>query len=393
MHNTESVDCVVIGAGVVGIAVARELAIAGREVLVLEAESAIATHTSSRNSEVIHAGIYYPTGSLKANLCVAGREALYEYCATRHIPFRRTGKLIVAASDDEHAKLEQIAARAAANGVDDLEWRDQRGIAALESAVRCREGLISPSTGILDSHAYILSLQGDLETAGGAIVCNSRVTDIRADDSSFYVLTGDSDFILHCNNVVNAGGLWAPQIAAHTDCMPDELVPVARFAKAHYFTYRGRSPFSTLVYPVPVDGGLGVHATLDLSGQARFGPDVEWVDGVDYSFDESRKARFIEAIRNYYPGIDAERLQPGYTGVRPKLSVQGEDPADFLIQTQAQHGIRGLINLFGIESPGLTASLAIARQVERELRNDVTRRHWKPEFRDAVEAQLARLPQ
>lgn len=361
MSAFDRIDCVVIGAGIIGIAVARELAMAGNDVIVLEAEAAIGTHTSSRNSEVIHAGLYYPAGSLKAVLCVEGRHRLYEFCDRRGVPFRRTGKLIVAGRGADERKLEDIAAAARRNGVDDLQWLSAADVAQREPTVTGSGGLWSPSTGIVDSHALMLALLADLEAANGVIACRSRVTNVFVERDGFAVST--DDYTLHCRRLINSAGLWAPSVAGTIDGLAATHVPEAHFAKAHYFTYAGRAPFKTLVYPLPEDGGLGVHATLDLGGGVRFGPDVQWVDGIDYRFDDSRKPGFIEAISRYYPELDPGKLQPGYTGIRPKLAGPGAPPADFVIQDATIHGIAGLVNLYGIESPGLTASLAIATRV------------------------------
>lgn len=361
MSAPDRIDCVVVGAGVVGIAVARQMALAGHDVIVLEAEAAIGSHTSSRNSEVIHAGLYYPAGSLKAVLCVAGREMLYAYCESRRVPFRRTGKMIVASETTDEHKLEAIAVAAGRNGVNDLEWLGAADIARREPAVKGSRGLWSPSTGIVDSHALMLALRADLEAANGVISCRTTVSAVRVERDGFAVVAGD--YTLHCRTLINSAGPWAPQVARSIDGLSSAHVPEAHFAKAHYFTYAGRSPFKTLVYPLPEDGGLGVHATLDMGGDVRFGPDVQWVDGIDYRFDERRKPAFVEAIRRYYPDLDPARLQPGYTGIRPKLAGAGAPAADFVIQGEATHGLSGLVNLFGIESPGLTASLAIAERV------------------------------
>ncbi len=360
----DKTDCVVIGAGVVGLAIARGLAMSGRDVVVLEAESAIGTHSSSRNSEVIHAGIYYRPGSLKAELCVAGRDKLYEYCVHRQVPFRRTGKLIVASAADDEEKLAALADTAAANGVGDLQWLDRRKLAKREPAILCRSALWSPSTGIVDSHAFMLALRADLEAADGVIACHSPVTAIFVEQHGFAVKTGTSgEFTLYCDRLINAAGLFATHVAETIAGLAAVHVPQAKYAKAHYFTYSGRSPFSTLVYPLPADGGLGIHATLDLGGSIRFGPDVDWVTSIDYRFDESRKDAFVDAIRRYFPDLDPARLHPGYTGIRPKLSGAGQPAADFLIQASDVHGVAGLVNLYGIESPGLTAALAIAERV------------------------------
>jgi L-2-hydroxyglutarate oxidase LhgO len=355
----ESVDCVVIGAGVVGLACARRLALDGHEVVVVERNGRIGEETSSRNSEVIHAGIYYPTDSLKAKLCVAGKAQLYEYCRIRSLPHRRCGKIIVASEPAQEAALEGYAAQAQSNGVP-LEWLDGSAVRALEPAVRASAGLFSKTTGIIDSHAYMVSLHGDLEGAGGVVAFNTEVLDLAVEDRLKVVTNG---MTLECRRLVNAGGLWAPDLARRLD----PAAPRARYACGHYFGYAGRSPFAHLVYPVAEPGGLGVHVTLDLAGQVKFGPDVMWLDEVDYTFDETRLPRFVESIQRYYPELEPERLQPGYTGIRPKIVGQGEPNADFRIDGPETHGIAGLVNLLGIESPGLTASLAIADLVAERL--------------------------
>ncbi|MGF1626597.1 MAG: NAD(P)/FAD-dependent oxidoreductase [Alphaproteobacteria bacterium] len=360
----ESVDVVVIGAGVVGLAVARALALAGREVMVIEREHAIGTGTSSRNSEVIHAGIYYRAGSLMARHCVAGKHALYAYCAERGIPHRRCGKLIVATAAEEVATLAQIKLRAEANGVDDMALLSAAEACALEPNLSCHGALLSPSTGILDSHAFMLSLQGDAEAAGAAVAFLSPLERAEASDSGFRLVVGGADpMALACRLLVNSAGLKAPAVARAIDRMPPDRVPTPFYAKGSYFTLAGRSPFSRLIYPVPVAGGLGTHSTVDLAGQARFGPDVEWVDRVDYAIDPDRSRSFYAAIRRYWPALPDGALQPGYTGIRPKIVPPAVAVQDFQIQGPADHGLVGLVNLFGIESPGLTASLAIADHV------------------------------
>jgi L-2-hydroxyglutarate oxidase LhgO len=365
---TESVDCVVIGAGVIGLAVARELAARGRDVVVLEAAAAIGTHTSSRNSEVIHAGLYYPTGSLKARLCVEGRARLYAYCAERGIAHRRIGKLVVATTPDEIAAVESYAAQGAANGVEDLAWLSRDAIRTLEPAVAAVAGFLSPSTGIVDSHALMLALQGDAERDGAVVALNARVVGGTAADGDLRLdVDGPEPLTLRCATIVNAAGLWAPHVARSLDGFPRDRVPTPFFAKAHYFALAGRSPFQHLVYPVATSAYLGVHVTLDLAGQARFGPDLEWVDGVDYRFDEGRAGAFYAAVRRYYPALRDGALVPGYTGVRPKIAGPGAPAADFVVQGPAAHGIPGLVNLFGIESPGLTSCLALADEVARAL--------------------------
>lgn len=358
------VDCVVIGAGVIGLAVARALASRGLEVVVVESAGAIGTGTSSRNSEVIHAGLYYPTGSLKARLCVAGREMLYRYCEARGIRHRRIGKLIVATTSDEVATLEKYLVQGLANGVDDLRWVEQAELAELEPHVRGVRALLSPSTGIIDSQEYLLALQADLEARGGQVVLNSHVTRIGRTGDGFAIFTGDApDAALRCRRVINAAGLHAQGVAATIEGLQRPTIPVQYLARGHYYSLSGKSPFNRLVYPVAETGGLGIHVTLDLAGTARFGPDVQWLRSIDYRFNGETREKFAAAIRRYYPALDDRRLQPGYTGIRAKLSGPGEPAADFMIQGTAEHRVPGLVNLYGIESPGLTAALAIAEEV------------------------------
>lgn len=360
----DEVECVVVGAGVIGLAVARALALSGREVLVLEAEGAIGTGTSSRNSEVIHAGIYYQAGSLMARLCVEGRRALYAYCAERGVPHRRCGKLIVATDAAEAGRLDGIRARAAANGVDDLAPLDRAGALALEPALACEAALLSPSTGILDSHAYMLSLRGDAERSGATFAFHSPVASGRvAGDGIALSVGGAEPLDLRCRLLVNAAGLHAPALARALAGLPPETVPGAWLAKGNYFSLAGRAPFTRLVYPVPVPGGLGTHLTLDLAGQARFGPDVEWVEAIDYAVDPRRGDGFYAAIRRYWPALPDGALVPAYSGIRPKIVPPGAPGQDFAVRGPREHGVPGLVNLFGIESPGLTASLALADHV------------------------------
>ncbi|MEJ8858677.1 NAD(P)/FAD-dependent oxidoreductase [Variovorax robiniae] len=360
-------DCAVIGAGVVGLAVARELALAGREVIVLESEGAVGTGTSSRNSEVIHAGIYYPKGSLKARLCVEGKWLLYEYLQARGLPFKRCGKLIVATSRAQVGELEAIRAKAAANGVDDLEWLDADAVREMEPKLHCLAALHSPSTGIVDSHALMLSLQGELENAGGVVALKSPVDRADCRDGAIVLQAADGTQ-LRCRSVVNAAGLGAPALARRFEGLDPGLVPTPYFAKGNYFTLAGRAPFSRLIYPVPEAAGLGVHLTLDLGGQAKFGPDVQWVESPDdLVVDPARGDAFYAEVRRYWPELPDGALLPGYAGMRPKISGPGQPPADFMIQGPEDQGVAGLVNLFGIESPGLTSSLAIARHVARLL--------------------------
>jgi L-2-hydroxyglutarate oxidase LhgO len=363
-RSMETVDAVVVGAGVVGLAVARALALAGREVLVLEAEESFGTQTSSRNSEVIHAGIYYPEGSLKARLCVAGKDLLYRYCAERGVAHRRIGKILVACDASELPVLATYARKAAANGVV-LEPLDAAAVARMEPAVRAVAGLWSESTGIVDSHGLMLALLGDAQAAGATLVTHTPVSHGQAVDGGIVLHTGGSDpMALRCSLLVNSAGLGAQRLARAIAGMPEALVPPAFYAKGHYFTLSGRSPFSHLVYPMPDHAGLGIHVTLDLGGQCKFGPDVtRWPQAPDFAFEDGLEAKFRGAIRRYWPDLPEGALQPGYTGVRPKVSGPTEPAGDFVLQGPAVHGVPGLVNLFGIESPGLTSSLAIAREV------------------------------
>ena len=360
----DKVECVVIGAGVIGLAVARRLAQAGREVILLEATEAIGTVTSSRNSEVIHAGIYYPAGSLMARMCVGGKRALYRYCRDHGIPHRNCGKLIVATTARETEKLQSIRAHAEANGVLDLQTLSGAAARALEPALNCDAALLSPSTGIIDSHAFMLALRGDAEDAGAACAFHTPLLRARAAGGRVELdAGGEAPMSLECRLLVNAAGLNAPEVARSIDGMPIELIPPAYLAKGNYFSCSARVPFSRLIYPVPEPGGLGVHLTLDMAGQARFGPDVEWVDAIDYAVDPARAERFYPAIRRYWPALPDGALMPSYSGIRPKIVPPAVAAQDFLIQGPRDHGVDGLINLFGIESPGLTSSLAIADHV------------------------------
>ncbi len=355
----DQADCVVVGAGVVGLAVARALALQGWDVLVLEAAGAIGTGTSSRNSEVIHAGIYYPQGSLKARLCVRGRELLYAYCAERHVPHRRCGKLIVATSEAQLPALRDVERRALANGVEGLAWLSRAQAQQLEPQLECLAALLSPETGIIDSHALMLALQGDLENAGGAVVFHSPVESMRVLAGGIALRTQDGTELL-ARTVVNAAGLGAPALAARIEGLDARHVPQAHYAKGSYFTLAGRAPFSRLVYPVPEAAGLGVHLTIDLGGQTKFGPDVEWVDRPDdLEVDPDRALGFYAEVRKYWPQLPDGALLPGYAGMRPKIHGPGEPAADFLVQGPAEHGVPGLVQLFGIESPGLTSALAL----------------------------------
>jgi len=359
----DKVDAVVIGAGVVGLAVARALAVSGRETIVLEAETTIGTGTSSRNSEVVHAGIYYPKDSLKARFCVKGRKALYSYCDSHGVAYRRCGKLIVATNETQLDDLSRIEAAARANGVEDIEQITPEVVLAMEPALSCAGALISPSTGIVDSHGLMLALQGDAEAAGTYIAFGSSVTGGRIGSGIIIdVATNGQTMRLAPGLLINSAGLHAQQVAKSIVGLPPQTIPPLRYAKGNYFVLSGRAPFTRLIYPVPEPGGLGVHLTIDLADQAKFGPDVEWVDRIDYAVDPERGDRFYSEVRKYWPELPDGALVPGYAGIRPKLPAADGHP-DFNIQGPETHGIDGLINLYGIESPGLTASLAIAEYI------------------------------
>ncbi len=369
--GVERIDCVVIGAGVIGLAAARALAVRGHEVVVLEAQGAIGSQTSSRNSEVIHAGLYYAPGSLKARLCVQGRGTLYAYCDAHRVAHRRCGKLIVATDADQVAALDRIEARGRANGVDDLRHLSAQQATALEPALHCVAALLSPSTGIIDSHGLMLALQGDAQDHGAMVALKSPLLRGRACAGGIELdVGGEQPMSVLARRVVNSAGLQAPAVAALIDGLDRVHVPQARYCKGSYFALGGRAPFTRLVYPVPDEAGLGVHLTIDLAGQARFGPDTEWLEPgqpIDYDVDARRAEGFDAAIRRYWPGLPAGALVPAYSGVRPKIVGPGEPAADFTIQGPDQHGVEGLVNLFGIESPGLTASIAIGEYVARQL--------------------------
>jgi L-2-hydroxyglutarate oxidase LhgO len=361
---SERVDAVVIGAGVVGLAVARALALKGHAPLILDREARFGSWTSSRNSEVIHAGIYYPRGSLKAALCVTGKEELYAFCARRGVPHRRIGKIIIAQGEHQLHDLEAIRRSGEKAGVTDLVTLDGPEARKLEPELSCAAALLSPSTGIIDSHAYMLALLGEAESRDAMLVTSTRVRRITRRHGLYHVWTdADGAAAVAAPILVNAAGLAAQDLALAIEGLDALHVPPIRYARGVYFTYSGKVPFSRLIYPVPEPGGLGTHLTFDLQGQARFGPDVEWIDAVDYTVDPSRKPNFAAAAQHIWPALDPDRLQPGYAGVRPKLSGPGEPAADFVISGPADHGCEGLVNLFGIESPGLTASLAIAQAV------------------------------
>lgn len=363
------IDCLVIGAGVVGLAVARELALAGREVVIAEAAEGIGTQTSARNSEVIHAGIYYPPGSLKARVCVEGRKALYRYLEERGLPHKACGKLIVATSEAQKPALETIMARAQASGVDSLRWLSGSEAKAMEPEVRCEIALLSPETGVVDSHALMLSLLGECEAAGGSLALNTPITGWRREAEGFSVDFGGTEPTTYTvRTVVNSAGHGAPKLLGLFDGFPAEHVPAQHYAKGNYFALTGRQPFTHLVYPVPEAAGLGIHATIDMGGRVKFGPDVEWVESdQDLVVDPARAEKFYAAIRTYWPALPDGALVADYAGIRPKLHGPTEPMPDFRIDGPEVHGVANLVNLLGIESPGLTSSLAIADMVVEKL--------------------------
>ncbi|MCB1998710.1 MAG: NAD(P)/FAD-dependent oxidoreductase [Burkholderiaceae bacterium] len=372
----DTLDTLVIGAGVVGLACARALALQGREVVVLETTDAIGSGTSARNSEVIHAGLYHEPGSWKARLCVEGRQRLYAYAAERGIPHRRCGKLIVATAAGQDTGLEAIRARAEACGVHDLQWLTAAQAQALEPALQCTAALQSPSTGIVDSHALMLALQGEAEDNGAMLALKSPVARIECRPAGCFTVHvgGDEPSVVQARQVVNAAGLHAQTLARQIVGLSPDHVPAQHWARGHYFALAGRPAFKRLIYPLPEPGGLGVHLTLDLAGQMRFGPDVQWVPvtepgAEDYGVDPARAQGFEHAIRRFWPALPAGRLQPAYAGLRPKVSGPGEPAADFIFSGPEEHGWPGLVNLFGIESPGLTASIAIGEHVAAMLKD------------------------
>ena len=370
----DRIETLVIGAGAVGLAAGRALAMAGHELIVVEAASGIGQGVSSRNSEVIHAGLYYTPGSAKARLCVRGKLLLYAFCESHGVPHKACGKLVVATHAAQHAALADLQRRARANGVPVQMWSQQQALAR-EPALRCTRALWSPSTGIVDSHAFMLALQGDLERAGGVLALHAGVTGAEfapGRPAVLQVASPAGDFEIEADHVVNAAGLHACSLAQRFKGLQLQHVPQAHFAKGSYFGLKGTAPFRCLVYPAPVDAWLGVHLTLDMGGQARFGPDLEWLavnspDQIDYAVDVRRSAAFVEAIRRYWPGLPDDALQPAYSGVRPKIHGAGQPAPDFRIDGPEQHGVAGLVNLFGIESPGLTSAMAIAQRVEELL--------------------------
>lgn len=361
---THHIPCIVIGAGVIGLAIARELQLRGIDTCLIERNTSFGMETSARNSEVIHAGIYYPQGSLKARLCVEGKHLLYDYCSANGVPHRRIGKLVVATAEHEIPILAQYRESAKANGVHDLEWMDATDIAQREPHITALKGLWSPSTGIIDSHAFMSRMLADFQKAGRIYVVTTEVTQGRITPRRIELdLIDNGPSTVTADAVINAAGHQAPLLASRIAGLAAADIPTPRYAAGHYYTLRGKTPFRHLVYPVAEKAGLGIHVTLDMAGQARFGPDVQWRESLDYRFDASSKPRFVEAIRRYWPTVQADDLVEGYVGVRPKITAHGEDARDFYIQKAGTDSSAVWINLFGMESPGLTASLAIARYV------------------------------
>ena len=363
--ETELLDCVVIGAGVIGLAVARRLALAGYDVTILETENAFGTQTSARNSEVIHAGIYYPNDGQKAALCVPGKWMLYDYCRSRGIDHKQCGKYIVASHSGQLQELESINANGVKNGVDDLLFLDETEIKKRQSWLRAYAAIWSPSTGIVDSHQLMMSLLADVEAHGGTLVVNARVLSMEVGENSHHLRIDNAgeSLTVGAKMVVNAAGLGAVPLAHNISGLNRSFIPDIEYAKGSYFSYSGPTPFDSLIYPVPTPGGLGIHLTLDQAGQARFGPDVEWVDGIDYKVNEAAKPKFLAEIADYWPSVEAEKLLPAYSGIRAKVMAKGKSYHDFVFSGPVDHGIEGLINLFGMESPGLTSCLAIAEKV------------------------------
>jgi L-2-hydroxyglutarate oxidase LhgO len=362
---TADVQTIVVGAGAVGLAIGRALAMAGHEVMLLEQHALIGSETSSRNSEVIHAGIYYPPGSLRATLCVRGKELLYAFCAENSVAHARCGKLLVATNESQLPKLAAIKETAAKNGVTDLEPLGGNAARALEPELACVGALLSPSTGIIDSHGYMLALEGHIEGRGGSVVLRCPVERIEKTPDELFRLTtgGDSPGAITCRNLVLSAGLHASQLARTLPFGEGYQPPETYYAKGQYYALSGRSPFKRHIYPMPDGGWLGLHATVDIGGRCKFGPDIEWIPGLDYGFVPEKLEKFLGFIRSYYPGLEVERLHPDYTGIRPKLYREGEPVPDFAIHGADEHGQQGLVALYGIESPGLTASLAIGEVV------------------------------
>jgi L-2-hydroxyglutarate oxidase LhgO len=365
----EKVDAIIIGAGVVGLAIAAKLSNKLNHVLIIDKNTSYGEETSSRNSEVIHAGIYYPQHSLKARLCVQGKEKLYQYCKDRNIPHQRLGKLLVAHGDAEEQSLEKTIKQAALNGVNDLTWLTERELKESNPELHATAALLSPSTGIIDVHGYMQALLADIERNNGQFVGKTKFISAAKNNTGFVVTLNSQDEImqLSCDYLINAGGLHSTRVAENIIDLAKSHIPKLYYCRGHYFSYQGKSPFTQLIYPVPETHGLGIHASLDIGGQLKFGPDTQYIDDIDYQVSADLKTKFVTAIQRYYPSLDTTRLQPAYSGIRPKLEGPNDGFKDFIIQHEKVHGLKGLVNLFGIDSPGLTSSLAIAEYVEEKL--------------------------
>jgi len=362
----DNVDVIIVGAGVIGLAIAAKLSKKYSRVLLVDKNMSFGEETSSRNSEVIHAGIYYPENSLKAKLCVKGKQQLYQYCQQRHIPHQKIGKLLVANNTKEEASLEKILTQAQRNGVDDLSWQSKAQLKCSTPALAASSALLSPSTGIIDVHGYMQSLLADAESNGAIFVGQTRLVSAHPNSHGFDVrLNSQGESIaLQCAFLINCAGLHASTVASAIDGMPKQHIPTIHYCRGHYFSYQGKSPFQQLIYPIPSANGLGIHASLNIAGQLKFGPDTQYINHIDYRVDPTLKTKFVQAIVKYFPKLDVNKLQPDYAGIRPKLQGANEGFKDFIIENEHAHGIAGLINLFGIDSPGLTSSLAIAQYVE-----------------------------
>ena len=377
----ERVDCVVVGAGVIGLAIAREMALQGRETILLERESAFGTVSSARNSEVIHAGIYYPKDSLKAKLCVEGNRLLYEYCRSHQVATQPYGKLIVATDATQLDDLQAILYKAQNNHVPAIKIISGDEAKLLEPQLQCVAAILSSSTGIVDSHGYMLSLLGGFEDAGGMVAYQSPLMSAKpigenAKDGFELEIGGADGMRLHTKILINCAGMSAPAVAQKIAGLSQQQIPKAYFAKGNYFSLSGKSPFSHLIYPIPEPGGLGVHLTLDMGGQAKFGPDVQWLeidneDQVDYTVDPKRGEGFYEAVRRYWPQLKDGTLQPDYSGVRAKIVPPNTPAGDFCFNGPSDHELQGLFNLYGFESPGLTSSLAIAKHLEGQIKSSL----------------------
>lgn len=366
----DNVDVVIVGAGVIGLAIAAKLSQQFNDVLVIDKNKSFGEETSSRNSEVIHAGIYYPQDSLKAKLCVQGKALLYQYCQERHIPVNPIGKLLVAHGDEEEKQLNKILLSAQANGVDDLSWVDKVSLHAQEPHLRASAALKSPSTGIIDSHVYMQSLLAQAQDNNAMFVEQTKMLSAQPISSGFEVklVSQDEELAIRCKYLINCAGLHSESVAKTITNLARGFIPKLHWCRGHYFSYQGKSPFNQLIYPIPRDNGLGIHASLDLAGQLKFGPDTQYINKLDYTFPENLKAKFVEQVSQYFPSLDVNKLQPAYSGIRPKLQAEDDSFKDFMIQTSETHNLKGLINLFGIDSPGLTSSLAIAQYVSDKLK-------------------------